>query len=75
MVLRLSYTEIEQQFSDEWILVGEPQTNAALEVEGGIVLFHSHDRDAVYREAIRLRPQRFAVLFTGEQPVDTAIAF
>lgn len=69
----LSLTEIEQQYASEWILVGDPQTNAALEVERGTVLYHSPDRDAVYREAIRLHPQRFAVLFTGEQPVDTAI--
>ena len=73
MALRLSFEEIEQQFASEWILVGAPQTNASLEVERGIVLYHSPDRDAVYREAIRLHPQRFAVLFTGELPVDTAI--
>ncbi len=69
----LSLTEIEQQFASEWILIGDPRTSADLEVERGIVLYHSPDREAVYREAIRLHPQRFAVLFTGEQPLDTAI--
>jgi hypothetical protein len=73
VALRLSQTEIEQQFSGEWILVGDPQTNSDLEVERGIVLFHSPERDAVYSEAIRVHPRRFAILFSGEQPVDSPI--
>ncbi len=73
MAEELTLAEIEQQFVGEWILVGDPQTDADLQVERGVVLYHSPDRDAVYREAIRLQPRRFAVLFTGDLPVDTAI--
>ena len=69
----LTITEIEAQFAAEWVLVEDPQTNDALEVQSGKVLAHSKDRDEVYREAVRLRPQRFAMLYTGTLPKDTAV--
>jgi hypothetical protein len=69
----LTMTEIENQFIAEWVLIEDPQTNDALEVESGRVICHSKDRDEVYREAVRLRPKRFAMLFTGTMPKDTAI--
>ncbi len=59
---RLTLAEIEAQFVSEWVLVEDPQTNDALEVQSGKVLYHSKDRDEVYREAVRLRPKRFAML-------------
>jgi hypothetical protein len=70
----LTVTEIETQFDSEWVLVENPQTNEALEVERGKVLYHSKDRDEVYRKAISYHPKRFAVLYTGAMPQDTAIA-
>ena len=69
----LTMAEIAAQFVAEWVLVEDPQTNDALEVQSGKVLSHSKDRDEVYREAVRLRPQRFAMLYTGTLPRDTAI--
>ncbi len=70
----LTITEIESQFKAEWILVKDPQTNDALEVMSGTVLWHSKDRDEVYRKAVELRPKRFAMLYTGKMPENTAIA-
>ena len=69
----LTMAEIEAQFVAEWVLIDDPQTNDALEVQSGKVLCHSKDRDEVYREAVRLRAKRFAMLFTGTMPKDTAI--
>lgn len=69
----LTIAEIESRFASEWILVEDPTTNDALEVQSGKVLAHSKDRDEVYREAVRLRPKRFAMLYTGMFPKDTAI--
>ena len=69
----LTIAQIEAQFDSEWILVGDPQTNELLEVQSGKVLWHSRDRDEVYRKAIALRPKRFAMLYTGKMPKDTAI--
>jgi hypothetical protein len=69
----MTIEEIESRFDSEWVLVGDPRTNEALEVLSGKVLHHSKDRDEVYRKAVALRPERCAVLYTGEIPEDTAI--
>ena len=61
----LTRSEIEERFDSEWILVGDPETSDALEVLSGKVLWHSKDRDEVYRKAVELRPRRFATLYTG----------
>ena len=69
----LTLVEMHARFEAEWILVGEPETDEALEVRRGTVLFHSKDRDEVYRKAIELRPERFAMVYTGTLPENTAI--
>ncbi len=65
--------QIEAQFRSEWILVEDPRTNDALEVQSGKVCWHSKNRDEVYRKAMELRPRRFAVLYTGTMPENAAI--
>ena len=69
----LTVSQIERRFDSEWVLVEDPQTNQSLEVQAGKVLWHSKDRDEVYRKAVELRPTRFAMLYTGRMPKDTAI--
>jgi hypothetical protein len=69
----MTVSEIEAQFEDEWVLVVDPETTDALEVIKGRVLHHSRDRDEVYRKAVEVRPRRYAMLFTGEMPANTAI--
>jgi hypothetical protein len=69
----LTLAEIYSRFDAEWVLLDEPQTTETLEIESGTVLAHSKDRDEVYRKAIELRPKRFAMLFTGSMPKNTAI--
>lgn len=69
----LTLAEIEAQFASEWVLVENPQTDAALDVQSGKVLWHSKDRDEVYRKAVELRPKRCAVLYTGKMPKGTAV--
>ena len=69
----MTVKEIQTQFGDEWVLIGDPETAENLEVIKGKVLHHSPDRDEVYRRAVALRPKRYAVLFTGEMPANTAI--
>ena len=71
---QMTLQEIESRFADEWILVEDPQTNDALEVLQGNVVCHSKDRDEVYRRAVALPPpKRYAVLYTGKMPANTAI--
>ncbi len=69
----MTMVQIEGQFESEWVLIEDPQTDEALEVKSGKVRWHSKDRDEVYRKAIELRPKRFALLYTGKMPKDTAI--
>lgn len=69
----LTISEIQKRHTDQWVLVGQPQANEAHEVQAGQVLFASHDRDEVYRKAVELRPDRFAVVFTGQMPADVAV--
>ena len=69
----LTISEIQSRFHSEWVLIQDPQTNASLEVQGGKVLYHSKDRDEVYRKAVELHPKNFAMLYTGTIPKDTAI--
>lgn len=70
----LTIAEIEAEYDSEWVLVGDPHTHEeTLEVLDGAVLCHSKDRDEVYRKAVELRPRRFAMLYTGKIPEDTAI--
>ena len=69
----LTIDQIHAQFASEWVLIEAPQTNDALEVQGGRVRWHSKDREEVYRKAVALHPERFAVLYTGRMPENTAI--
>ncbi len=69
----LTVTEINTQFVSEWVLVDSPQTDDLSQVKAGKVLFHSKDRDEVYRKAVELKPKHFAMLYTGKIPEDTAI--
>jgi len=69
----LSIAEIEKQFDSEWVLIEDPQTDDALAVQGGTERCHSKDRDEVYRRAIEIHPKRFAIVYTGKMPRDTAI--
>ena len=69
----LTAAQIETQFESEWVLVEDPQTDEALAVQRGRVRWHSKDRDEVYRKAVELRPTRFAILYTGKIPKDTAV--
>ena len=69
----LHFTEINKIFESEWVLLEDPETNDGLEVKSGKVLYHSKDRDEVYRKAREVRPKHSAILFTGKPPQDTVI--
>jgi hypothetical protein len=69
----LTIEEIEARFVPEWVLIGEPQTDEDLRLRAGKVLFHSPDRDEVYRKARELRLDRIAVRYLGTWPEDMAL--
>lgn len=55
------------------MLIEDPETDTALTIRHGRVRWHSKDRDEVYRKAVELRPARFAILYTGKIPEDSAV--
>ncbi len=65
--------EINNRFVSEWVLLEDPDTSESLEIKGGKVLWHSRDRDEVYRKARELRPKHSAILYTGKLPKDMVI--
>jgi len=69
----LTIAEIETRFESQWVLIEDPQTDESLKVQSGRVRFHSKNRDEVYRKAVELRPKRFAMVYTGTLPEDSAI--
>lgn len=69
----LTLAQIEARFQSEWVLIEEPKTNDALEVQSGKVRWHSKDREEVYRKVVEMHPKRFAILYTGKMPEGTAI--
>ena len=75
----LTAAQIEAQFDSEWVLIGDPETDEHLEVQRGTVLWHSKDRDEVYRKAIEYgrskssNRRRFAIMYTGKMPEGTEI--
>ena len=69
----MTVEEINARFDSEWVLLEDPETALSLEVKAGRVLWHSKDRDEVYRKARELRPKDSAFLYTGKLPPGTAI--
>jgi hypothetical protein len=70
----MTMEEIEARFDSEWVLLEDPEYTEALEIKRGRVLWHSEDRDELYRKAMELRPTHLAVLYTGDIPDGTAFA-
>ena len=69
----LSVAEIRARFPWEWVLLEDPESSELPEVKAGKVLWHSKDRDEVYRKARELKPTHSAILYTGGMPEKTAI--
>ena len=65
--------DIESRFKSEWVLLEDPETTEVLEVKSGKVLWHSKDRDELYRKALELRPKHSAIVYTGTIPDDMVI--
>jgi hypothetical protein len=67
------YDEMKGLFPDEWVLVANPETDKDLQVLSGEVLWHTKDRDELYRKAHELGPRDFAILCFSEIPDDMVV--
>ncbi len=68
----LTMDEIKARYAPDWVLIGEPQMDELQRLRAGKVLFHSPDREEVYRKAIDLHPGHFAFRYLGDLPDDMA---
>jgi hypothetical protein len=64
----LTMAEIQARYAPDWVLIAEPAVDERLEVVAGKVLFHSPDRNEVWRKATELKLDRVAVRYLGEYP-------
>lgn len=69
----ISFAEIQKRFDSEWILLEDPETDRGLKIKSGKVLWHSKDRDEVYRKAREFKPKHSAILYTGKLSQNTVI--
>jgi hypothetical protein len=69
----MTLIEMKAKFESEWILFEDPDTTESLEVKSGKVLWHSKDRDEVYRKARELGPKHSAILYTGTIPEEMVV--
>jgi hypothetical protein len=65
--------QVMSAFPSEWVLIDEPETDESMRLLGGRVVFHSTNRDDVYRKAAVLRLPHFAVRFLGSIPENLAV--
>ena len=70
---RLTLQEIETQYAPEWVLIADPQTDDEQRLLGGRVLYHSTERDELYRKASELGLEKIAVRYLGTCPEDMAL--
>jgi hypothetical protein len=73
MTEMLALAEIQARYDGEWVLIGDPEVDASLNVQRGRVLWHSKSRDEVYRQARLLKPKHCAFLFIGRLPKDAEV--
>ena len=69
----MTLTEIEKQFDSEWVLVEDPEFDKSDVLMRGKVLWHSKNRDEVYRKDLELCPYSAAYLYTGQVPENILI--
>ncbi|MGR3179467.1 MAG: hypothetical protein ACUZ8E_15595 [Candidatus Anammoxibacter sp.] len=65
--------EILKKHRNEWVLIECKQVDENFEVIEGEILYHSKDRDEVYKKLLELRPKDYAIEYTGKVPEDLAV--
>lgn len=69
----MAMADILTRFESEWVLLEDPETEDSLEIKSGKVLWHSKDRDEVYRKAQELAPTHSAFVYTGTVPDEVVV--
>jgi hypothetical protein len=70
----LTFQQIKDRYPGEWVLVGEPEVDASLNLVSGEVLAHSPSREEIYRQLLHVKGKRISIEYTGKVPADLAVA-
>ena len=66
--------ELEALYSGEWVLLVNPKHIERLDRLRGELVFHSKDRDEVYKEAHKRKDAHTAIFYVGSLPEDLVFA-
>lgn len=69
----LSFREIETMYASEWVLLDGIEVDEGRQVYRARVLFHSKERDEVYRKALELRPGNAGLVLLEKSLGETAV--
>ncbi len=69
----LTYDEIKSRYDGEWVLVEDPKVDEHMRVMAGKIISHHLDRDEMYADMAKLRPQHSATLCLRDRSKDTVL--
>lgn len=69
----VSLEEIKKEIDSEWVLLADPEIEESLKIKSGKILWHSKNRDEVYRKAREIKPKHSAIIYTGKLPQNSVI--
>ena len=64
----MSWSEIEETFNGEWVLIEDPEVTPVLKIIRGKVIFHSKDRAAMDAKMAELTRIHHAIMYIGGLP-------
>ena len=62
------WSEIEETFNGEWVLIEDPEVTPVLKIIRGKVIFHSKDRAAMDAKMAELPRMHHAIMYIGGLP-------
>jgi hypothetical protein len=71
----MKWDEIQKTFENEWVLVKIGRVDENFHVLEGEVLAHSKDKDEVYKELLRIKPEEFSIECVNIKPRSEAPYF
>lgn len=69
----LTMKQLESQYSGEWVLLVNPVHDKLMAPIRGELVFHSKDRDEVYKEAHKRKDAHTASFYVGKLPKDLVV--
>jgi hypothetical protein len=69
----LTMKQLESHYSGEWVLLVNPVHDKLMAPIRGELIFHSKDRDEVYKEAHKRKDAHTAIFYVGKLPEDLVV--